>query len=222
MYIQQGKDTSCQLVALLNAFIYTFGASPIKYKSREYRMLVEIGRGVAGPIISMKEIFTLLGVYKLEPPPVCDLEGWVLSRLQASQPVVFPVISPHVNGHVLLVVGKASVGTQVVLNRRGHHATSVPHVNGYECANAQFQHKDGRPEYMLWRTLASNQMFSSSEGPYSIVWHHPEEMKKLVLKKPERIQQAVRDYYSALKATGFVLKPVKQEVKKKKRSKRRG
>ena len=54
-YIMQGRDTSCQLIALLNAFIYKFGVTPIEYKTKEFRMLAEIGFGVSGPLLSMKE-----------------------------------------------------------------------------------------------------------------------------------------------------------------------
>lgn len=48
-YIFQGHDQSCVLVALLNAFAYRFGESPIDYPSEEFDMLVEIGLGKAGP-----------------------------------------------------------------------------------------------------------------------------------------------------------------------------
>lgn len=208
-YIQQGEDFSCKLVALLNAFVYKFGVPPIKYKSREFRMLVEIGRGVAGPILSMKEIFTLLGVYKLEPPATgCDFQSWIRTKVMFyKQPVVFPLVSPLVGGHVTLIVD---------VRLHAHHGLL------YACINDKIGH--GAWQYLTWNELAKLQMFSSSEGPYALCWHNEADMRKL-LKKPERIQQAVRDYYRALKITGFVLKPVKpvkQGVKKKKRSKRRG
>lgn len=205
-YIQQGQDTSCQLVALLNAFIYKFEQSPIEYGSKEYRMLVEIGRGVAGPILSMKEIFTLLGVFTQVPPAVCDLRGWIESSLRNEHPVSFPIISPRVGQHQTLIVGSRYAPDMMRL---------------FTLINPQYSNMYSEREDMLWHELASVQSFTSASGLYSICWHDEQGVTRR-LKHPQTYEQAVREYHHALKLTGYFPKPVKQEVKKKKRSKRRG
>lgn len=208
-YIQQGKDTSCQLVALLNAFIYKFGMSPVEYKSKEFKMLVEIGRGVAGPLLSMREIFMLFGIFTLEPPAACDLRGWIESRLKARQPVSFPIVSPTIGHHQILIVGTE------------HMRHDLHKFWRYKCVNAQYRHTDGRVEMLGWTNLAQNQGFMSLSDLYSICWHDEEGVSRR-LKHPQTYGQAVREYHHALKLTGFFPKSVKQKVKKKKRSKRRG
>lgn len=189
-YILQEADASCKLVALLNAFIFRFGISPIRYGSKEFRMLVEIGRGVGGPLLSMKEIFTLFGVYKQEPPTSGhDFQGWVKAKVKHhKQPVVFPVVSPAVGGHAILIVGA---------ERNQYHGTL------YECANTRLAYNAESVRFMEWRELTHYQMYSSTEGPYAISWNGVDADVSRRLKNPQTYEQAVRDYHHALHLTGY-------------------
>lgn len=184
-YIRQGKDTSCQLVVLLNAFIYKFGRSPIKYKSKEYKMLVDIGFGNAGPLIRMREIYTLFGAFTLNPRAPYDLQGWIVSQLDAKHPVAFPIVSPTIGQHQVLLV---------------EHMDS-PVSRFFSVANAQFRRKAG-VENLAWYELAAAQGFMSLSGLFSIHWHDEEGVRRR-LKHPQTYEQAVRDYHHALTLTGY-------------------
>jgi len=145
-YILQGEDSSCQLITLLNAYIYKTGRSPIKYRSKHFYKLLTTCGGDAGGIVSIQPASEELNLEfkrnRIRNKSLQTLKKWIIMHLKKDNPIDFSIWHPRWNGHSFLIV-----------EHKRYTNTGGAKTDIFKCINAQLNTEENAVEHLSWEQI---------------------------------------------------------------------